>query len=372
MDLPFKRPLCIILRMLRHLQARRRPSRHHRLTLPAAASGIRQPPASAPFATAARPGPRAGFSSPVGAIVPTRPHVPNPRPLHAPRNPAAIPAGAAGLHVHADDGAHREGRQGPARQGRRGHRSSSGCSSCWCPQALADHHPDGVPAGLARGLRPPLRRQRMGRHAGLRRHPASDAPAGHGPGRRLLGRHLVGHDRSGPRRQPGVPGDRLPGHRGQGRERDQAQDLLHRLPQPRPVPDGHGARRRLVRRLRRRHQPARAAARLASPEAAGWSSTRRKRQVEMVLEDRVTYRMGTDAKGRAEFEQSASRWAIRKLDPEQVFPKNMPIKGEPEKTHRRASPDDRRAARRPTSRPTGPSTTSISSSRSRSPAWCSP
>ncbi len=78
-----------------------------------------------------------------------------------------------------------------------------------------------------------------------------------------------------------------------------------------------------------------------------------KRQVEMVLEDRVTYRMGTDAKGQPEFEQSASRWANTQLDPEQVFPKNMPIKGEPEKTvaELRQTIAELKKANQPTDRP---------------------
>jgi LPS export ABC transporter permease LptG/LPS export ABC transporter permease LptF len=59
---------------------------------------------------------------------------------------------------------------------------------------------------------------------------------------------------------------------------------------------------------------------------------RPQRQVAMILEDRVTYRMATDASGRAEFEQNVSREFRSQLDPEQVFPKAMPIKGEPEKT----------------------------------------
>jgi LPS export ABC transporter permease LptG/LPS export ABC transporter permease LptF len=55
-------------------------------------------------------------------------------------------------------------------------------------------------------------------------------------------------------------------------------------------------------------------------------------KVQMVLQDRVTYQMGTDASGRAEFEESPSRILITDLDPEKVFRQASPLKGEPEKT----------------------------------------
>ncbi len=42
--------------------------------------------------------------------------------------------------------------------------------------------------------------------------------------------------------------------------------------------------------------------------------------------------MGTDAAGRAVFEANPSRTLSTELDPEQVFPKAVPMKGEPEKT----------------------------------------
>jgi LPS export ABC transporter permease LptG/LPS export ABC transporter permease LptF len=56
------------------------------------------------------------------------------------------------------------------------------------------------------------------------------------------------------------------------------------------------------------------------------------RRVEMVLDDRTTYSMSTGANGQAQFEQSMSKELSSQLDPEQVFPKAMPVKGEPEKT----------------------------------------
>jgi LPS export ABC transporter permease LptG/LPS export ABC transporter permease LptF len=59
---------------------------------------------------------------------------------------------------------------------------------------------------------------------------------------------------------------------------------------------------------------------------------RSRRKVQMVLEDRVTYRVGTDASGRAEFEENPSQSLITDLDPEKVFPNASPLKGEPEKT----------------------------------------
>ena len=81
---------------------------------------------------------------------------------------------------------------------------------------------------------------------------------------------------------------------------------------------------------------------------------RERRKVQMALEDRVTYRFGTDANGRAEFEESPSRLLITELDPEMVFPNVSPlIKGEPEKTvsELRQAIDDLRKQGLPTERP---------------------
>jgi LPS export ABC transporter permease LptG/LPS export ABC transporter permease LptF len=55
-------------------------------------------------------------------------------------------------------------------------------------------------------------------------------------------------------------------------------------------------------------------------------------KVELLLEDRVTYQMGTDAQGRAEFSQNASQFVRTELNAESVFPKGGPIKGDAEKT----------------------------------------
>jgi LPS export ABC transporter permease LptG/LPS export ABC transporter permease LptF len=55
-------------------------------------------------------------------------------------------------------------------------------------------------------------------------------------------------------------------------------------------------------------------------------------KVQMVLENRVTYQMGTDANGRAEFQESSSQALITDLDPEKVFPHVGPLKGDAEKT----------------------------------------
>jgi LPS export ABC transporter permease LptG/LPS export ABC transporter permease LptF len=58
---------------------------------------------------------------------------------------------------------------------------------------------------------------------------------------------------------------------------------------------------------------------------------RGRRQIEMVLENRVTYRVGADASG-AEFEQSASGGLRRQLNADEVFQKIKLDKGDPEKT----------------------------------------
>ena len=85
---------------------------------------------------------------------------------------------------------------------------------------------------------------------------------------------------------------------------------------------------------------------------------RAQRTVEMVLEDRVTYQMGTDAQGRAEFEQNASQFLRTELNAESVFPKGGPLKGEPEKTDRGTQGQHRRTAEAGPADRTGPSTTS--------------
>jgi LPS export ABC transporter permease LptG/LPS export ABC transporter permease LptF len=59
---------------------------------------------------------------------------------------------------------------------------------------------------------------------------------------------------------------------------------------------------------------------------------RASRTVRLVLEDRVSYRMGTDAAGRAVFEVNPSRTLVTELDADRVFPKTVPAKGEAEKT----------------------------------------
>ena len=56
------------------------------------------------------------------------------------------------------------------------------------------------------------------------------------------------------------------------------------------------------------------------------------RAVHLMLEDRVSYRMGTDAAGRAVFEANPSRTLVTELDPDRVFPRVVPAKGEAEKT----------------------------------------
>lgn len=59
---------------------------------------------------------------------------------------------------------------------------------------------------------------------------------------------------------------------------------------------------------------------------------RASRTVRLVLEDRVSYRVGTDSAGRALFEANPSRTLVTEIDAEQVFPRAVPVKGEAEKT----------------------------------------
>jgi lipopolysaccharide export system permease protein len=80
---------------------------------------------------------------------------------------------------------------------------------------------------------------------------------------------------------------------------------------------------------------------------------RASRTVRMVLQDRVTYEMATDAHGRAVFEANPSQLLVSELDPEKVFPQVSPMKGEPEKTvsELRQSIADLRRQGLPTDRP---------------------
>jgi LPS export ABC transporter permease LptG/LPS export ABC transporter permease LptF len=77
------------------------------------------------------------------------------------------------------------------------------------------------------------------------------------------------------------------------------------------------------------------------------------RTVRLMLEDRVSFRMGTDAAGRSLFEANPSRTLVTELDAARVFPQVGPIKGEPEKTmaELRQSIADLRRQGLPTDRP---------------------
>ncbi len=59
---------------------------------------------------------------------------------------------------------------------------------------------------------------------------------------------------------------------------------------------------------------------------------RAQQKVELALEDRVTYQMGFDAQGRAEYSENASRFLRTELNAESVFPKGGPMKGDVERT----------------------------------------
>jgi LPS export ABC transporter permease LptG/LPS export ABC transporter permease LptF len=77
------------------------------------------------------------------------------------------------------------------------------------------------------------------------------------------------------------------------------------------------------------------------------------RSVQLVLQDRVSYTMSTDAAHRAVFEASPSRELVTEIDPNRVFPQVVPVKGEPEKTipELRKSIEDLRKQGLPTDRP---------------------
>lgn len=80
---------------------------------------------------------------------------------------------------------------------------------------------------------------------------------------------------------------------------------------------------------------------------------RRPGKMEMVLEDRVTYGISTDAKGLPEFQENPSRSLIMLLDPSKVFQDAMPLKGEPEKTiaELKETIEENRRVNLPTDRP---------------------
>ncbi len=59
---------------------------------------------------------------------------------------------------------------------------------------------------------------------------------------------------------------------------------------------------------------------------------RAQQKVELALEDSVAYQMGTDAQGRAEYQENPSQFVRRELNAESVFPKGGPMKGDVERT----------------------------------------
>jgi LPS export ABC transporter permease LptG/LPS export ABC transporter permease LptF len=59
---------------------------------------------------------------------------------------------------------------------------------------------------------------------------------------------------------------------------------------------------------------------------------RPRQKVELVLENQITYQMGTDAQGQEAFQQNASKLYRTQLDADSVFPKGGPLKGDNERT----------------------------------------
>jgi LPS export ABC transporter permease LptG/LPS export ABC transporter permease LptF len=55
-------------------------------------------------------------------------------------------------------------------------------------------------------------------------------------------------------------------------------------------------------------------------------------KVELLLEDQVTYQMGTDPRGQAVFEENSSQFHRAQMNADSVFPKGGPLKGDAEKT----------------------------------------
>jgi LPS export ABC transporter permease LptG/LPS export ABC transporter permease LptF len=120
------------------------------------------------------------------------------------------------------------------------------------------------------------------------------------------------------------------------------------------VPENHSWRDVFVADTRQQGHPQVSMARagrmlITPPDPEG----RRPGKMEMVLEDRVTYSVSTDASGRPELQENPSRSLIMLLDPSKVFNDAMPMKGEPEKTiaELRQSIEEARQAKMPTERP---------------------
>ena len=228
--------------------------------------GLRRPSLSTTLRPAGRSRPPTTLASTAAAngLPAARPvlswlpqHDPHCRPLPGSGNPAAVRAGAARLHLHADDAAHRPQRPGAARERRlaRRHRPDARAAH---PAGAGRHHPDGLSHGTARRPRPPLGRQRVGRAAGLRRRALAPASAGAPAGPGQLGGHAVGAPRPGPALQPGVSRHGIRRRGGAHGERDQAAHFLPGVPEPRLVRARRGRRRtRLEGGLRRRHQQGR-------------------------------------------------------------------------------------------------------------------
>ena len=189
--------------------------------------------------------------------------------------------------------------------------------------------------------------------------PVADAAARPRPRRRVLGGHALGAHRRRPARQPGVPRDGIPRAGRQGRERDQAQGLL---------------------RVRSRTSSCSSATRAL--DGAGWTDVfmadtskprapqvsvarrgrmlvdRAKQKVELALEDSVAYQMGTDAQGRAEYQENPSQFAPEGVERGERVPEGRPDEGRRRAHHRGARGPASSNSRSRGSPRTGPTTSS--------------
>ena len=213
----------------------------------------------------------------------------------------AVPPGAPGLHVHADDAAHRPERPGAPRKGRVGDRDRADARAAR-PSGPGHHDPDVVPPGPAGRLRSPVGRQRMGCPPGLRRRTPPGASPGSRSGLPVLGCHAVGHGRRRAAQQPGVPRDGIRRRR-RPVENEIKPGLFYEdfpnlvLYARDTTAGGHGWRDVFVADTSQAGAP-----KVTVAGSGHMLLDRASRTVRMVLEDRVTYDMATDAHGRSVFE----------------------------------------------------------------------
>ncbi len=188
-------------------------------------------------------------------------------------NPSALSAGARSLHVC-------PGRPADARTGRASARQRRPDRHRRVPAADApaagprDHAAHGLSGRTPDGLRPPVRRPRNRRPAGVWRQPAAAVEADPVPGARCRRPDAVRDDRPAARQQSEVPGDHGPVPPPDRRVGHQAADVLRGVPDQSPDRAGTPVRGAAGTACSWPIPASPARSRSPRPSTAGWSSTR--------------------------------------------------------------------------------------------------